>query len=80
MFKHGIVNDKNSPARIHIIIAEKFIELSTKNKILTSEKFMESGIGTNNVKRRLSALFNSNYELVYNNKSPYFNTYLKMPL
>lgn len=80
LFKHGIINDKNNPAAIHINIAEQFVELTTKNKILTSEKFMESGIGTKNVKRRLSALFNSNYELVYNNKSLYFNTYLKMPL
>ena len=80
LFKHGIVNDKTNPASIHINIQDHYIELTTKNKILTSEKFMESGIGTYNVKRRLSALFNSNYTLVYNNKMSYFNTYLKMPL
>lgn len=80
LFKHGVINDKNNPATIQIDIDDQFVVLTTKNKILTSEKFMESGIGTNNVKRRLSALFNSNYELLYKDEMPYFNTYLKMPL
>ena len=75
-----MVNDKNNPATIHINIDDRYVELTTNNKVLTSEKFMESGIGTNNVKRRLATLFNSDYELEYNNKEPYFNTYLKMPI
>ncbi|WP_162274042.1 sensor histidine kinase [Polaribacter reichenbachii] len=80
LFKHGVVNDKKNPATINIIIHEQFIEVSTRNKILTSDKFMESGIGTQNVKRRLTTLFNTNYKLVYTKETPYFNTYLKMPL
>ncbi|QXP58776.1 sensor histidine kinase [Olleya sp. HaHaR_3_96] len=80
LFKHGVVNDKNNPATINLVIDEAFIILRTRNKILTSEKFMASGIGTKNVKRRLSTLFNSNYELVYTDDTPYFNTHLKMPV
>ncbi|WP_299667242.1 sensor histidine kinase [uncultured Polaribacter sp.] len=80
LFKHGVVNDKNNPASIKLQIDEQYITLTTKNKTLSSEKFMESGIGTQNIKRRLLTLFNTNYQLVYCDKTPYFSTYLKMPV
>lgn len=80
LFKHGVVNDKNDPAEIYIDIGKNDIILKTKNKILYSEKHMGSGIGSDNIKRRLTALFNSNYDLQYKSNDPYFSAYLKMPL
>ncbi len=80
LFKHGVVNDKNDPAMICIHINESDIVMKTKNKSLTSEKYMESGIGTDNVKRRLTTLFDSNYKLEYKTDESYFYSYLKMPL
>ena len=80
LFKHGSVNDKNYPAEIDIKIDNNYITLKTKNKILLSEKYMESGVGSKNVKRRLKTLFNSRFELNYNHKCSYFESFVKIPL
>ncbi len=80
LVKHGIVNDKDNPASIHIKIQPQYLLLNTENKILESKKLMESGIGTKNIRQRLSTLFGSDYELEYNNEPPYFKTYLKIPI
>ncbi|GAA4273921.1 histidine kinase [Aquimarina gracilis] len=80
LFKHGVVNDKKNPAKINITITNDKLELETSNAILSSEKYMDSGIGTQNVKRRLTAIFNTNYDLNYSTKGNNFYTYLKIPI
>lgn len=80
LFKHGAVNEKEYPAEIDIKIEDKFIILKTRNKILSSEKYMDSGIGSENVKRRLKTLFGTNFELTYSQKDSYFETFMKIPL
>lgn len=80
LFKHGAVNEKEYPAEIDIKIVDKFIILKTRNKILSSEKYMDSGIGSENVKRRLKTLFSTNFELTYSQKDSYFETLMKIPL
>lgn len=78
--KHGIINDKNRSAKIEIFIKENFIEISTENTINISEKYTESGIGTQNVKKRLEVLFKDNFTLNYNQNNTIFKAYLKLPL
>lgn len=80
LFKHGAVNDKTNPAEIDINIDKNFITLETRNKILSSEKYMESGVGSENVKRRLSTLFGSKFELNYSHNCSCFKTFVKIPL
>ncbi len=80
LFKHGVVNDKKNPAKINITITEKNLVLETCNAILLSEKYMDSGIGTENVKRRLTAIFNANFDLHYKTKENNFYTFLKIPV
>ncbi|KZS42388.1 hypothetical protein AWE51_02805 [Aquimarina aggregata] len=80
LFKHGVINDKEAPAQIEINITKKSLELTTKNKMTSSDKHMESGIGTKNIQKRLTTLFNGNYSLNYTTNHPYFSTYLKIPL
>lgn len=78
--KHGIINDPNYPAEITITIEQGFLELTTKNKILTTEKYTESGIGTVNVRKRLTGYFGQKYTLQYSHTEHYFKAYLKFPL
>ncbi|MEQ6124378.1 histidine kinase [Pseudotenacibaculum sp. MALMAid0570] len=78
--KHGVIDDKENPAKVKIIIEKDVIKVATENKINTSEKYMDKGIGTENIKSRMKILFKDNYELTYNSKDNYFSTYLKMPL
>ncbi|WP_210197498.1 sensor histidine kinase [Aquimarina sp. U1-2] len=80
LFKHGVVNDKNNPAQILLTITDKQLTLKTKNKILSSEKYMDSGIGTENIKRRLNAMFNTGYTMNSKTEKNYFTTYLKIPI
>lgn len=80
LFKHGIVNDATNPAEISIIIEANSLSLQTKNKVILSDKYMDSGVGAENVKRRLKAMFDDNYEVTYTNENGQFESYLKLPL
>jgi LytS/YehU family sensor histidine kinase len=78
--KHGIINDKNRAAKISINIKNNELEVSTENYINTSEKHMESGIGADNIKKRLDVIYKGNYTLEYKTNATIFKTYLKLPL
>lgn len=78
--KHGVINDKNRPAKIEINIKEKYIEIHTENSINTAEKYMESGIGTENIQKRLNVIFKDNFILNYTENNTTFKAYLKLPL
>ncbi len=80
LFKHGIVNDAANPAEINITIEEDSLSMNTKNKVLFSDKYMDSGVGAENVKRRLKAMFDDAYEVTYTNENGQFESYLKLPL
>ncbi len=78
VFKHGLTNDPLNPAKINISITEEFIELSTSNKVATSESYEVRGIGYQSIKKRLDVLFDGRYILNYQIKNHYFNSYLKI--
>ena len=78
--KHGIINDASKPATIRINVSNDYLEIMTENVINSSDKFMDKGIGTANVKKRLDVLFKDTYQLDYNKDGQQFNTYLKMPI
>lgn len=78
--KHGVLNDATRPASIHIRIMENHLEIRTENSKNPSEKYMDKGIGTENIKNRLKVLFKENVHLEYTENETIFKTYLKMPL
>ncbi len=78
--KHGIINHKNNPAKITITITEDTLEVSTQNKINVSEKYEDKGIGTQNIKNRLTVLFKDKFQLSNSKENDIFKAYLKMPL
>jgi len=78
--KHGIINNKDKGATITINIETDTLEIITTNYINNSEKYMEKGIGTDNIKNRLEVLFKDTYQLDYNYDGSQFKAYLKMPL
>lgn len=80
IFKHGIINDSENPAKISINITENEITVATYNKISSSERYNNSGIGKENLKRRLSAIYKDDYVLNYNQSNDTFTTVLKLPL
>lgn len=78
--KHGIINNAEKPAKINIDIKESSLEISTKNYVNTSEKYMEKGIGTKNIKQRLDVIFKNNYTLTQEKNDTIFSSFLKIPL
>lgn len=78
--KHGVIDDPSRPAEIKVLIHEDSIEIRTQNAISNSEKYMDKGIGTQNIKSRLNLLFNDNYQLKYSSDKERFHTHLIMPL
>ncbi len=65
-FKHGMVLIKNPQIDIHLIITGNRLSFSVKNRYnpgVHEEKDKSSGIGLNNVKRRLNLLYPSNHKL-----------------
>lgn len=80
VFKHGVLTDKEDPARIEIRIEETSISINTSNKIQQSMKYMEPGIGVENLKKRLNTIYDKAYELHYEEEGDYFKAYLSIPI
>lgn len=80
VFKHGVLTDKQDPAKIQIHIETNSIRISTRNKIQQSVKYMEAGIGVENLKKRLDTIYDQGYELHYAEEGDYFSANLSIPV
>ncbi|WP_298516707.1 sensor histidine kinase [uncultured Kordia sp.] len=80
IFKHGIINDMDHPAKITIDITSDFLEITTENKISIGQNYSGSGIGKENLKKRLQLLFEDAYELKHDEAHEIYTAYLKIPL
>lgn len=57
MFKHGVLNNPEKPLQIKITVANNNLSVHTTNYINKNSKDNSSGIGLNNVKKRLELLY-----------------------
>ncbi|MEM6684193.1 MAG: histidine kinase [Bacteroidota bacterium] len=78
--KHGIINDVSKPAKIEITIHQHSLEIKTENFVDPSENYMDKGIGTNNIKRRLKLLYGEQYQLHSEKSGDIYTSHLKLPL
>lgn len=62
-FKHGVVTDEDSPFIIELEVKNNTLHLFTKNKINKWQKDSSSGVGLQNVLRRLQLIYPENYQL-----------------
>ncbi|WP_452225008.1 sensor histidine kinase [Lacinutrix chionoecetis] len=79
VFKHGVTNKKEHPAKINIHITEEDISITTENLVSSSEKYSNKGIGKENLERRLAAIFICDYKIEYSQNDTIFKAYLKLP-
>jgi two-component system LytT family sensor kinase len=79
IFKHGMINNAAFPAKIKIQITEREVIIETSNSISSSEKYTNTGIGKDNLERRLSAIYKEDFVLLYTNSNVVFTTLLKLP-
>lgn len=75
-FKHGVVNDKNSPVRINLKASAKMLVFEVSNKINRGQKDTSSGVGLLNVQRRLNLIYPDRHELLISNNSNTYKTTL----
>lgn len=79
IFKHGIISNKKYPAEIKIEVNEIYLILETKNKVSNVKNYSSTGIGKENLQKRLQLLFETNYQFHYKNEKGFYSTYLKIP-
>lgn len=80
IFKHGVINDRENPAKLAVKITDKEVVLTTENLISKSEKYNHQGIGKENLERRLSAIYKDDFVFQSEEKDGKFITLLKLPL
>lgn len=80
IFKHGILNDKNNPAKLAIRITKHEITLITNNKISNTKSYSKKGIGEVNLKRRLNAIYGNTFKLDFSQSEAIFEGRLLIPL
>jgi LytS/YehU family sensor histidine kinase len=80
VFKHGKLNDPDKKAIIEIKRIEDFLEISTFNYNAEGENYSSTGIGFENLTKRLNYMYKEDYILKKTAENNTFKTYLKIPL
>ncbi len=80
MFKHGVLNNIEKPLKIDITVNKIELTLTNSNFINTLHKDEASGIGLDNVKKRLVLLYPDKHTLKIETKENIYTTYLKIEL
>jgi two-component system, LytTR family, sensor kinase len=80
MFKHGVLNQIEKPLIIKIDINNGTLYLATSNFINTLHKDEASGIGLDNVKKRLALLYPDKHTLKIETKENIYTTNLQIKL
>lgn len=80
VFKHGKFNSELEKAVISIKIKEDFLEISTFNFTVEGENYSSTGIGFDNLTKRLDYMYKGKFSLEKTEENNTFKTYLKIPL
>ncbi len=81
-FKHGISYKDKSFIQIEILQKNKYIEFRCNNSLSVKNDFINpySGVGLENIKKRLNLLYHDNYQLDIVDLDAEFRVYLKIPV
>jgi len=80
IFKHGILNDCNDPAVVHIHVEDNNLTFDSRNKINRQAKDNTTGIGLLNVKRRLELLYPGGYDFKITKDETHYSIHLSIQL
>lgn len=79
-FKHGHYVDPGRPIEVALTVAEGELTFRCLNAIKLQQKDEASGIGLENVRRRLALLYPGQHELLVNPEEEYFTVCLSLQL
>ncbi|MFB9079498.1 sensor histidine kinase [Flavobacterium procerum] len=80
VFKHGKLNNEKEKAFISIKIKAGCLEISTLNYNVNGENYSSTGIGFENLTKRLEYIYKHEFVLEKTEENNTFKTYLKIPL
>jgi sensor histidine kinase YesM len=80
MYKHGVMNDSENPGIIRLNYESNKMVFKCRNKINTFQKDKGTGIGLENLSRRLELTYPQQYELNIDEKDGFFSTSLKLDM
>lgn len=80
IFKHGIVNDPDKAVEINIELVEGKLNYSSRNYIRKNNKDESSGIGMQNIYRRLELMYKNIYSIDVNQDEEMYLINLKISL
>jgi len=80
VFKHGKFNNREEKAIISIEIKDYLLEISTFNYFIEGENYSSTGIGFDNLIKRLKYMYEDKFVLEKTEENNTFKTYLKIPL
>ena len=75
-FKHGDLKNLNNPIEIKLKVDDHQIYFFCRNKKKTGPKDISTGIGLDNIKKRLDLAYGKEYELNIKNESELYTTEL----
>ncbi|MDL2223877.1 histidine kinase [Bacteroidales bacterium OttesenSCG-928-M06] len=79
-FKHGISYRSNSFIHISITIHGEELEFRIRNSIYQGDSEFSTGVGLENITKRLSLLYGKDYYLNFKNKEQQYDVHLIIPL
>lgn len=80
VLKHGRLNDPRFPAIIRIGITADALLMITSNQKRDGPRELSSGIGLDNTRKRLAALYGNRYTLDTQDEASGFHTTLRIPI
>ncbi|ASU31907.1 sensor histidine kinase [Mucilaginibacter xinganensis] len=79
-FKHGVLTDPENPVEICLIATKEEINFKVQNKKNRDHKDKTSGIGLNNVRRRLDLIYPDKHNLTIDDQTGFYTVNLKLQL
>ncbi|MGI9526930.1 MAG: sensor histidine kinase [Weeksellaceae bacterium] len=76
-FKHGDFNSSHAPLAIKLIVKDDTIQFYCKNKIASNKRHTQTGIGIENLRKRLAIIYPHNFKLkLHKTSNNEFEAYL----
>ncbi len=73
-FKHGDLKSEEAPIKIHIKVDHDNLHFHCSNKKKTGTKELSTGIGLDNIKKRLDLAYGKNYRFLVKDESEFYTT------
>lgn len=77
-FKHGDLKDQSNPIEIELEVKGKRLSFRCRNKKKSGPKELSTGVGLENIKKRLDLAYGKNYSFNIKNEADFYTTELNV--